>query len=144
MKNTGAFVTLKKHGQLRGCIGFIEARKPSYETVRDMAQAAAFSDPRFSPVTQKEFEDLKIEISILTPLKKISDINEIEVGKHGLYIIKGFNSGLLLPQVATEYSWDRVTFLKETCRKAGLPFDAWKDKDAKIFIFSADVFGEDG
>jgi len=139
-ENRGAFVTLNKRGQLRGCIGYIEGRGPLYKTVEEMAQAAAFQDPRFPPVTEKELSELEIEISVLTPLKKIADVKEIEVGKHGLYIKKGWHSGLLLPQVATEYGWDRQTFLEHTCRKAGLPPDAWKEKGAEIYIFSADVF----
>jgi len=138
----GAFVTLKKQDRLRGCIGFIDGRKPLYETVEEMAQAAAFRDSRFSPVREDELKDLEIEISALTPLKQIHDVGEIEVGRHGIYIVKGFHSGLLLPQVATEYEWDRITFLKETCRKAGLPEDAWEDADTQIFIFSAHVFSE--
>jgi len=136
----GAFVTLKKHGNLRGCIGYIEARKPLYKTVADMAIAAAFNDPRFPPLRSDELTHVTLEISILSPLKEIKDINEIEVGIHGLYITKGYNSGLLLPQVATQYKWDSLTFLEETCYKAGLRPDAWKDKDTKIYIFSADVF----
>ena len=139
----GAFVTLQKHGQLRGCIGYIEARKPLYKTIEEMAQAAAFNDPRFPPLIREELKDLSIEISVLTPLREIKDINKIETGVHGIYLIKGFYSGLLLPQVATQYKWDRLTFLKETCHKAGLPSNAWKDKDARIYIFSADIFGED-
>lgn len=139
----GAFVTLKKQGRLRGCIGFIEGRKSLYETVEEMAQAAAFRDPRFRPVKEDELWDLDIEISVLTPLRQIEDISEIEVGRHGLYIVKGPHSGLLLPQVATEYSWDRATFLRETCVKAGLSQEAWKNPNAKIFIFSASIFGED-
>jgi len=137
----GAFVSLKKQGRLRGCIGYIEARKPLAQTVGDMALAAAFNDPRFPPLKREELADLDIEISVLTPLKKINDINEIKVGKHGLYVVKGFHSGLLLPQVATEYRWDRLTFLKETCYKAGLPADAWQDEKTEIYTFSADVFG---
>ena len=139
----GAFVTLKKQGHLRGCIGFIEARKSLGETVEEMAQAAAFNDPRFPPLRQDELESLHIEISALTPLKQIHDVGEIEVGRHGIYMVKGFHSGLLLPQVASEYNWDRTTFLRETCRKAGLGGDAWKDPDTRIFIFSAQVFGEE-
>lgn len=139
----GAFVTLKKHGRLRGCIGFIEGRKALHETVEEMARAAAFRDPRFRPVTRDELDDLNIEISVLTPLRRIRNIDEIEAGKHGIYVVKGFHSGLLLPQVAAEYNWDRITFLRETCGKAGLPGDAWKDKDTAIFIFSARVFGEE-
>ena len=142
-KKMGAFVTLKKQGRLRGCIGLIEGTKPLYETVEKMAQAAAFDDPRFRPVKKDELGGLDIEISALTPLRQIENVGEIETGRHGIYIVKGFHSGLLLPQVATEYNWDRDTFLRETCAKADLPQDAWKDKDTKIFIFSASVFGED-
>jgi len=138
----GAFVTLKKNDRLRGCIGYIEGRKPLLETVQEMARAAAFEDPRFYPVTADELKGLEVEISVLTPLRQIQDAGEIEVGKHGLYVVKGFRSGLLLPQVAVEYGWDRNTFLNETCRKAGLKSDAWKDKDSKIYVFSADIFSE--
>ena len=105
-----------------------------------MAISAAFQDPRFEPMSAKELEDLDIEISVLTPMKPVTDINEIEVGKHGLMIVKDYYSGLLLPQVATEYGWDRETFLEHTCMKAGLPVNAWKDSDTKIYAFSADVF----
>ncbi len=139
-ENRGAFVTIQKGGQLRGCIGYIEGRGPLYKTIEEMAGAAAFRDPRFNPVTEKELPDLEIEISVLTPLKRITDMNEVEVGKHGIYIKKGWYSGLLLPQVATEYGWDRKTFLEHTCQKAGLPANAWKDQDSEIYIFSADIF----
>jgi AmmeMemoRadiSam system protein B/AmmeMemoRadiSam system protein A len=139
-ENRGAFVTIHKKGQLRGCIGYIEGRGPLYKTVEEMAEAAAFRDPRFTPVSEKELSDLDVEISVLTPLKKITDPSEIEVGKHGIYIKKGWYSGLLLPQVATEYGWDRQTFLEHTCLKAGLPTHAWKDKNIEIYIFSADIF----
>ncbi len=138
----GVFVSLHKKGRLRGCIGCIEGRKPLLKAVREMAQSAAFEDPRFSPLHREEMKDLDIEISVLTPLKEIKDIHEIEVGTHGIYLAKGFFSGLLLPQVATQYGWDRVTFLEETCRKAGLPSQAWKDKNTRICIFTADIFGE--
>jgi hypothetical protein len=136
----GAFVTITKRGMLRGCIGHIRAMLPLYKTIEEMAAAAAFDDPRFPPITKNELKDLEIEISVLTPFKQITDVKEIEVGKHGIYIEKGFYSGLLLPQVATEYKWDRDTFLEHTCRKAGLPPDAWKEKDTRISIFSADIF----
>jgi AmmeMemoRadiSam system protein B/AmmeMemoRadiSam system protein A len=139
-ENRGAFVTINKRGQLRGCIGYIEGRGPVYKTIEEMAEAAAFRDPRFNPVTERELPELEIEISVLTPLKRITDVNEIEVGKHGIYIKKGWYSGLLLPQVATEYGWDRKTFLEHTCQKAGLPTNAWKDKNTEIYIFSADIF----
>ncbi len=136
----GAFVTLKKHGHLRGCIGYIQAVKPLYTTIQEMALAAAFQDPRFPQLKAEELKDVGIEISVLTPLRELQDISDLEVGVHGLYIIKGVNAGLLLPQVASEYKWDPKTFLEETCRKAGLPPEAWKDKDAKIYIFSAEIF----
>jgi len=136
----GAFVTLHKRGNLRGCIGYISAQKPLHETIKEMALAAAFQDNRFNPVKKDELKDINIEISVLTPLKKIDSIEEIEVGKHGIYITKGYYSGILLPQVATEYGWDRNTFLEHTCTKAGLPTDAWKKKDTEIYIYSADIF----
>ncbi len=137
----GAFVTLKKDGRLRGCIGYIEAKRHLYETVQEMAVASAFNDPRFPPLTRDELQHLTLEISVLTPLKIIKNIEEIEVGVHGIYIVKGYRSGLLLPQVAREYEWDRLTFLEETCCKAGLSPNTWKEKDTKIYVFSANVFG---
>jgi AmmeMemoRadiSam system protein A len=136
----GAFVSLHSKGQLRGCIGYIHAVKPLYRTIQDMALAAAFQDPRFPPLSKDELADLDIEISVLTPMREITDISEIEVGKHGLLLIQGNYSGLLLPQVATEYGWGREEFLGHTCMKAGLPTAAWKDQNTKIFVFSADVF----
>ncbi len=136
----GAFVTLHKDDKLRGCIGHIRAKKPLIKTVAEMAEAAAFQDPRFPPVTSEELGQLEYEISVLTPLRRISDIEEIQVGIHGIYMKRGGCSGLLLPQVATEWGWDRTTFLEHTCTKAGLPEDAWKDKRTEIYIFSADVF----
>ncbi len=139
-ESRGAFVTINKKGQLRGCIGYIEGRGPLHKTIEEMAEAAAFRDPRFSPVKEKELPELEIEISVLTPLRKITDVTEIEVGKHGIYIKKGWYSGLLLPQVATEYKMDRQTFLEHTCQKAGLPSNAWKEKNTEIYIFSADIF----
>lgn len=138
----GAFVTLKKRGHLRGCIGYVKAVKPLWETVQEMALAAAFHDPRFPSLKPDEMKDISIEISVLSPLKRISDISEIEVGKNGLYIVRGYNSGLLLPQVAVECGWDRETFLSETCYKAGLPPQSWTDEDTEIYIFSADYFGD--
>lgn len=138
----GAFVSLHRHGQLRGCIGYIEAVKPLLQTVRDMAPAAAFQDPRFGPLQADELADLEIEISVLTPLRLIKSTDEIEVGKHGLYIVMGLNRGLLLPQVATQYHWDRLTFLEQTCQKAGLPPDAWKDPKTQIYVFRAEIFAD--
>jgi AmmeMemoRadiSam system protein A len=141
-EDRGAFVTINKRGQLRGCIGYIEAVKPLYQTVREMAEAAALHDPRFPSVTADELDELEIEISVLTPLKRVDDVSEIEVGLHGIYIRRGYASGLLLPQVATDYGWDRETFLQHTCMKAGLPTDAWQKKETEIYIFSADIFSE--
>jgi AmmeMemoRadiSam system protein B/AmmeMemoRadiSam system protein A len=139
-EHRGAFVTIEKHGSLRGCIGFIEAVKPLHITIKEMAQAAALKDPRFPPVTPEELGDLEVEISVLTPLRRIEDINEIEIGKHGIYMKSGYYSGLLLPQVATDYGWDRLTFLKQTCHKAGMDADCWKRKETEIYLFSADIF----
>jgi AmmeMemoRadiSam system protein B/AmmeMemoRadiSam system protein A len=139
----GAFVTLHKDGKLRGCIGHIRAQRPLVETIVEMAEAAAFQDPRFPPVTSEELGQLEYEISVLTPLRRIKDVEEIQVGIHGIYMKRGSASGLLLPQVATEWGWDRITFLEHTCTKAGLPEDAWKDKKTEIYIFSADVFSPD-
>jgi len=136
----GAFVSLHKGGHLRGCIGQIIPTKPLYQTIADMAVAAAFDDPRFEPLAIKELNDLELEISVLTPMQRVQNADEIEIGKHGLYVKKGFFSGLLLPQVATEYNWDRITFLEETCRKAGVHRQAWREKDTEIYRFSADIF----
>jgi AmmeMemoRadiSam system protein A len=139
-ENRGSFVTLKRKGQLRGCIGTIQAFKPLSRNIMEMAQAAAFQDPRFPPLAKNELADLEIEISVLTPFRLIRDIEEIQVGTHGLLVERGGYSGLLLPQVATEYRWDRQTFLEHTCLKAGLPKEAWKDRNTKIQIFSAEIF----
>lgn len=139
-ENRGAFVTLKKQDQLRGCIGRLAADRPLGEVVAEMALAAAFQDPRFRPLAADELMDLEIEISVLTPFKRITSVDEIQVGKHGILMRRGSSSGLLLPQVATDYGWDRTTFLEHTCQKAGLPKDAWKDQHTEIYIFSADVF----
>lgn len=138
----GAFVSLHKKGMLRGCIGTLEPQSPLWKCVEDMAQAAAFRDPRFRPVTEDELPHLDVEISVLTPFTEVEDVEDIQVGLHGLLIRRGHQGGLLLPQVAAERNWDRTTFLQETCRKAGLPMDAWKDKDTRIYLFSADVFPE--
>jgi AmmeMemoRadiSam system protein A len=138
----GAFVSLHRRGNLRGCIGFLEAVKPLGQTVREMAAAAAFQDPRFRPLGREELADLEVEISVLSPMKLINNIDEIQVSTHGLFIVQGPCRGLLLPQVATEYHWDRLTFLQQTCRKAGLPSDAWKAPDTKIYTFTAEVFGD--
>ena len=141
-EHCGAFVTLHLHGELRGCIGYIEARFPLYETIEEAAVKAAFEDPRFLPLSAEEFENVEIEISVLSPIQKLSSVDEIEVGKHGLVIDGGYTRGLLLPQVATEYGWGREQFLSQTCRKAGLPADAWKKKGVTIYSFTSDVFSE--
>lgn len=138
----GAFVTLKKHGQLRGCIGYIIPYKSLYETIIDMAQAAAFRDPRFRPVSLEELKEIDIEISILSEMIKIEDTSEIEIGRDGLMIEHPHGSGVLLPQVAEEYHWDLETYLRQICIKAGLSHQAWKDKDTVLYRFSAEVFGE--
>ena len=141
-QDRGAFVTLNEHGQLRGCIGYVSANQPLFETIRGAAISAALKDPRFPAVTKNELDQLTFEISVLSPFHAISNTEQIEVGKHGLLIRKDSNEGLLLPQVATDNHWDRLTFLEQTCRKAGLPSDAWKDGGTDIFVFSAFVFGE--
>ena len=135
----GAFVTLKKNGLLRGCIGFIEPIFPLYETIIRAAIYAAVQDPRFRPVSREELKDLDLEISVLTPLKKINDPGLVRVGKHGLVISRGDKKGLLLPQVPVENNWSRETVLDQACIKADLPPDAWK-KGAEIFVFEAIVF----
>lgn len=139
----GAFVTLHKKGELRGCIGYIQGIKPLYETVMEMAKAAAFNDPRFPPVSDDEVNDLEIEISVMSELVPLKDVKEIEIGTHGLVVQRGINRGLLLPQVALEWGWDVETFLQQTCRKAGLPSDCWKDPETKILVFSAEIFSEE-
>ena len=138
----GVFVTLHKNGKLRGCIGYVEGVDSLFKAVKTMAYSAAFRDPRFPPVVAKELDDIDIEISVLSPLKKIKNVNEIIVGEHGLIIQQGLSRGLLLPQVATEWGWDRTKFLEQTCQKAGLPEDAWQQKHTDIYIFSAEIFSE--
>jgi len=139
----GAFVTLKKAGQLRGCIGYIEPHAPLIEAVADNAQSAALRDPRFTPVTPEELPDISIEISALTPLQSVQDVEEIEVGRHGLVISQGPNRGLLLPQVPVEWGWDREEFLEHTCLKAGLPPEAWRQDETELLCFEAEVFSEE-
>jgi AmmeMemoRadiSam system protein A len=136
-----AFVSLHKHGELRGCIGHIEPNQSIGAVVTRCAVAAASADPRFAPVTADELTQIDIEISLLGLLEPIHGPAEIEVGRHGLVVERGWQRGLLLPQVATEWKWDADTFLAQTCHKAGLPSDAWKH-GAKLFRFEAEVFGE--
>ncbi|MFO7826979.1 MAG: AmmeMemoRadiSam system protein A, partial [Bacteroidales bacterium] len=140
-KHCGAFVTLHLEGSLRGCIGRFSANEPLYEIVQKMAVAAATEDHRFSPLKPEELDKIDLEISVLTPMKKIESIDEIEMGQHGIYIKKGFATGTFLPQVAQETGWTKEEFLGYCARnKAGLGWDGWKD--AEIFIYEAFVFSE--
>ncbi len=138
----GAFVTLHRRGQLRGCIGNFVSQGPLVDTVQEMAVSAALRDPRFPPVTPQELDELDLEISVLSPLEPIDDVSRIQVGTHGIYLVSPRGRGVLLPQVATEWGWDRDTFLDQTCVKAGMQPGCWRDDDVQIFIFSAQVFGE--
>jgi AmmeMemoRadiSam system protein A len=138
----GAFVTLHARGRLRGCIGIVEALDPLADIITHCAVSAALQDPRFSPVLPGELADLQIEISLLSmpaPLRP----EEVEIGKHGLLVTNGSHRGLLLPQVATEHKLGREQFLEETCRKAGLPLNAWQEAGTQIFGFTCEVFSED-
>jgi hypothetical protein len=140
-KHQGAFVTLKKDGELRGCIGEFEPDEPLCQVVIDMAIAAATQDPRFNPVSKNELDDLEYEISVLSPLRKINSWKEIEIGKHGVEIRHGMHRGVFLPQVATENNWDLDTFMSILCtQKAGLPTDCWKNQETEIYVFTAQVF----
>jgi AmmeMemoRadiSam system protein A len=136
----GAFVTITLDGNLRGCIGQTLARDPLNKVVAEMAVAAAFEDPRFVPLSPDEFERLAFEISVLSPLERVHDTREIQVGRDGLMIRLDYHSGLLLPQVAAEHGWNVTEFLEQTCLKAGLPKNSYKDKFAEIYRFAAEVF----
>lgn len=138
----GAFVTIKEAGGLRGCVGYTSAIKPLYLTVRDTATLAALRDPRVPPVSASELGQLEYEISVLSSLRRVQDVRQINVGRHGLMIKNGDHEGLLLPQVPTEEKWDRQKFLDETCVKAGLRSGCWKDENTDIFSFTAVVFGD--
>ena len=139
----GAFVTLRtKSGELRGCIGSIHAVHPLYQAVTSSAISAAFRDPRFVPVQPDELPHLEIEISVMGPIEVVANHDEIMVGRDGLIVSRGRQAGLLLPQVATEYGWERETFLAQTCVKAGLSPAAWRMQDTRIERFAAEVFGE--
>lgn len=142
-KQSGVFVSLHIDTALKGCIGYLTSEKPLLDTVKEAAVASAFQDLRFSPLKENETDRVNIEISVLSEMKKITRIEEIQVGEHGILIKQGYHSGLLLPQVATENGWDRETFLTNTCYKAGLPGNCWKEKKTVIEIFSALVFNED-
>jgi len=136
----GAFTSLYLHGELRGCVGYVLPACSVYRAVAETARAAAFDDNRFLPVTEAEAPHLQIELSILSPFAPIQP-EQVEIGRHGLLISWRGRRGLLLPQVPVEHDWDRVIFLEQTCRKAGLPLDAWQ-KGAMIEAFTAEVFGE--
>ncbi len=136
----GAFVTLKKGEKLRGCIGNIIGDHPLWKTIIKMAAQAAFNDPRFPPLKNEELDHVSLEISIISPMQPLDDPGKIVPGRDGLLIRKKGASGLLLPQVATEWGWDRETFLGHTCRKAGLPENCWKEPDTEIYWFQAVVF----
>jgi AmmeMemoRadiSam system protein A len=137
----GIFTTLYLRHRLRGCVGFPTPILPLYQAVIETAQGAAFDDPRFRPLACEEVREVRISLSVLSPLHSIQP-EAVEVGRHGLLISLGSSRGLLLPQVASEQGWDRVMFLEQTCRKAGLPPDTWR-KGARIEAFTAEVFGDE-
>jgi AmmeMemoRadiSam system protein B/AmmeMemoRadiSam system protein A len=138
----GAFVTLTEHGDLRGCIGYMSPMKPLAITVREVATLAAMRDYRFPPVSQGELADIDYEVSVLSPMHRVLDVNQIQPGRDGLLIKQGDTEGVLLPQVASENRWDRTTFLRQTCRKAGLAEECWREPATDIFSFTAVVFGD--
>lgn len=138
----GVFVTLRKVGELRGCVGLLSPKSALHKSVQEMTISAATGDPRFDPVGEDELADINIEISVLTPLRPIENVSEIEVGKHGLCVVKGHRRGVFLPDVAVEMGWDRTTFLRETCRKAGLPSDAWEDDSVELSVFESEKLSE--
>lgn len=138
----GVFVTLKLRGRLRGCIGNVIGDRPLYRAVAAMARHAAFDDSRFAPLTQEEFAQVELDISVLSPLTPCPDPALVQVGRHGLVVRRGGRSGLLLPQVAPEWGWDRETFLEQTCHKAGLEPGCWRDDETELFWFEAEVFSE--
>lgn len=139
---SGCFVTVHQHGNLRGCIGTIQATMSLHLAVYYNAMSAATRDPRFPALKPEEVPDIELEISVMSPLETVKDVNDIQVGRDGLIVTMGRYAGLLLPQVATEYGWDRETFLSQTCLKAGLPPDAWRSPECKIERFWAEVFSE--
>jgi AmmeMemoRadiSam system protein A len=146
MERRGAFVTLRKRGQLRGCMGTFTPRDDLPATIRAMATAAAH-DPRFVefPIIAAEMKDIQIEISVLSPLKRIADPLDFEIGTHGIYIERSSAAGCFLPEVATEQGWDKETFLTECCRgKAGMSPDAWKHPDTEVSIFTVERIGDEG
>lgn len=141
-ERAGAFVTLRNHSELRGCIGYIEPKLSLVQTVEEVAAKAALEDPRFHPLTDEELNFVDIEISVLSPLQKVNNVEDIEVGKHGLVVDAGFTRGLLLPQVAEENQWDRETFIRHTAMKAGLVPEAWNHPSVQLFSFTVEKFSE--
>ncbi len=141
-QSAGCFVTINMGRKLRGCIGHFTSQQPLYLEVAQLAVAAATADPRFHAMSREDIGNYSLDISVLSPLKKIDDISQIEVGTHGIYLERDYSRGVLLPQVATEQRWGRQTFLEQTCVKAGLPTDAWKSRHLEIYIFSAQVITE--
>ena len=135
---SGVFVTLRAGGELRGCIGYVEPLFPLAQATQEAAVKAATEDPRFMPLSPEELKNIMIEISVLSPLEEVKDVNSIEIGMHGLVVDAGYRRGLLLPQVATEYGWDSRQFLSQTAVKAGLPPDAWKRKEAQLYKFTVE------
>lgn len=140
----GAFVTLRNHGALRGCIGHIAADRPLAEVVARMAVSAALEDPRFPPVPPGELAELEVEVSVLSEAVPLAsrDPAEIRSGQDGVIVRRGWRQGVLLPQVAVDYGWEGEEFLTAACRKAGLPAEAWRAPDCQLLVFQADVFGE--
>ncbi len=137
----GAFVTLRKHGELRGCVGTFTPKGTLASTVAQMAVSAATEDPRFEPVTVAELDDLDVHVSVLGPRRRMHDLSELQVGRDGVLIQLGWHRGTLLPSVATEQGWDAKTFLERTCLKAGLRPDAWTDPAATVELFSTEELG---
>lgn len=142
MTPQGSFVTLRRHGQLRGCIGHALPRIALDEAIWRLTRSAA-QDRRFEKVRAEEVDEIDIEVSVLTPLEKVDDLGLIEAGRDGLMVRKGLKTGLLLPKVAKDRGWDRDTFLSATCQKAGLEKDAWQDPELEVFRFQCQVFSED-
>ena len=137
-----AFVTIRVGGELRGCIGHVSAEQPLWISIREMAAAAATRDERFDSIRPEDLPDVKLEISVLSPRRRIAGPGDIVIGRDGLYVRRGHATGLLLPQVAPEHGWLEKEFLSQTCRKAGLPPDAWTDPQTRIESFTAEVFGD--
>jgi AmmeMemoRadiSam system protein A len=142
----GAFVTLRSgkgsSAPLRGCIGRMGAKEALIRVVKEMAAAAAFEDPRFPPLDKKEFPNISIEVTVLSPMRAIGSVAEIEVGRHGVLMTKGWHQAVFLPQVAPEQGWNREELLVNLCYKAGLPADAWASDDAKFQVFEGQIFEE--